>query len=64
MGDCIKDHWGFEDPSAFADGPEKDKAFQDLFDKLKRVILRLDELIENNPHQLAEHIKLIKETLI
>ncbi|MGA1227663.1 MAG: arsenate reductase ArsC [Tamlana sp.] len=64
VGDCIKDHWGFEDPSAFADGPEKDKAFQDLFDKLKRVILRLDELIENNPNQLAQHIKLIKETLI
>ena len=64
LGDCIKDHWGFEDPSACADGPEKDKAFQDLFDKLKCVISRLDELIQNNPDQLAQHIKHIRETLI
>ncbi|NCV54362.1 MAG: arsenate reductase ArsC [Betaproteobacteria bacterium] len=64
VGDCIKDHWGFEDPSAFTDGPEKDKAFQDLFDKLKRVISRLDELIQNNPELIATHIKLIKETLV
>ena len=64
VGDCIKDHWGFEDPSAFTDGPEKDKAFQDLFDKLKRVISRLDELIQNNPESIATHIKHIKETLI
>jgi arsenate reductase len=64
VGDCIKDHWGFEDPSAFTDGPEKDKAFQDLFDKLKRVISRLDELIQNNPESIATHIKLIKETLV
>ena len=64
VGDCIKDHWGFEDPSAFTDGPEKDKAFQDLFDKLKRVISRLDELIQNNPESIATHIKHIKETLV
>lgn len=64
VGDCIKDHWGFEDPSAFTDGPEKDKAFQDLFDKLKRVISRLDELIQNNPELIATHIKHIKETLV
>ena len=64
VGDCIKDHWGFEDPSAFTDGPEKDKAFQDLFDKLKRVISRLDELIQNNPELIAKHIKHIKETLV
>lgn len=64
VGDCIKDHWGFEDPSAFTDGPEKDKAFQDLFDKLQRVISRLDELIQNNPESIATHIKYIKETLI
>ena len=64
VGDCIKDHWGFEDPSAFTDGPEKDKAFQYLFDKLKRVISRLDELIQNNPESIATHIKHIKETLV
>ena len=64
VGDCIKDHWGFEDPSAFTDGPEKDKAFQYLFDKLKRVISRLDELIQNNPELIATHIKHIKETLV
>ncbi|NCW63569.1 MAG: arsenate reductase ArsC [Betaproteobacteria bacterium] len=64
VGDCIKDHWGFEDPSAFTDGPEKDKAFQDLFDKLQRVISRLDELIQNNPESIATHIKHIKETLV
>lgn len=64
VGNCIKDHWGFEDPSAFTDGPEKDKAFQDLFDKLKRVISRLDELIQNNPESIATHIKQIKETLV
>ena len=64
VGDCIKDHWGFEDPSAFTDGPEKDKAFQDLFDKLQRVISKLDELIQNNPESIATHIKHIKETLI
>ena len=64
VGDCIKDHWGFEDPSAFTDGPEKDKAFQDLFDKLKRVISRLDELIQNHPELIATHIKHIKETLV
>ena len=64
VGNCIKDHWGFEDPSAFTDGPEKDKAFQDLFDKLKRVISRLDELIQNNPESIATHIKHIKETLV
>lgn len=64
VGDCIKDHWGFEDPSAFTDGPEKDKAFQDLFDKLQRVISRLDELIQNNPELIATHIKHIKETLV
>ncbi len=64
VGDCIKDHWGFEDPSAFTDGPEKDKAFQDLFDKLMRVISRLDELIQNNPELIATHIKHIKETLV
>ncbi len=64
VGDCIKDHWGFEDPSAFTDGPEKDKAFQDLFDKLMRVISRLDELIQNNPESIATHIKHIKETLV
>ena len=64
VGNCIKDHWGFEDPSAFTDGPEKDKAFQDLFDKLKSVISRLDELIQNNPESIATHIKHIKETLV
>ena len=64
VGNCIKDHWGFEDPSAFTDGPEKDKAFQYLFDKLKRVISRLDELIQNNPELIATHIKHIKETLV
>lgn len=64
VGDCIKDHWGFEDPSAFTDGPEKDKAFQDLFDKLQRVISKLDELIQNNPESIATHIKHIKETLV
>lgn len=64
VGDCIKDHWGFEDPSAFTDGPEKDRAFQDLFDKLQRVISKLDELIQNNPESIATHIKHIKETLI
>ena len=64
VGNCIKDHWGFEDPSAFTDGPEKDKAFQDLFDKLKRVISRLDELIQNNPESIATHVKHIKETLV
>ena len=64
VGDCIKDHWGFEDPSAFTEGPEKDKAFQDLFDKLQRVISRLDELIQNNPESIATHIKHIKETLV
>ena len=64
VGDCIKDHWGFEDPSAFIDGPEKDKAFQDLFDKLQKVISRLDELIQNNPESIATHIKHIKETLV
>jgi arsenate reductase len=64
VGDCIKDHWGFEDPSAFTDGPEKDKAFQDLFDKLQRVISRLDELIQNHPESIATHIKHIKETLV
>lgn len=64
VGDCIKDHWGFEDPSAFTDGPEKDKAFQDLFDKLQKVISKLDELIQNNPELIATHIKHIKETLV
>ena len=64
VGDCIKDHWGFEDPSAFTDGPEKDKAFQDLFDKLQRVISKLDELIQNNPESIATHVKHIKETLV
>lgn len=64
VGDCIKDHWGFEDPSAFNDGPEKDKAFQDLFDKLQRVISKLDELIQNNPESIATHVKHIKETLV
>ena len=64
VGDCIKDHWGFEDPSAFTDGPEKDKAFQALFDKLQRVISKLDELIQNNPESIATHIKHIKETLV
>lgn len=54
-GDCLKAHWGFEDPSVFADGPEKDKAFQDLFDKLKQVITKFSELIQANPELLKKY---------
>ena len=64
VGDCIKAHLAFEDPSVFADGPEKDRAFQDLFDKLKKVISKFSELIQANPELLKEHIKHIEETLI
>ena len=64
VGDCIKAHWGFEDPSVLSDGPEKDRAFQDLFDNLKKVILRFDKLIQSNPNLLEKHIKYIEETLI
>ena len=64
VGDCIKAHWGFEDPSILSDGPEKDRAFQGLFDKLKKVILSFNELIQSSPNLLEEHIKYVEETLI
>lgn len=64
VGDCIKAHWGFEDPSVLSDGPEKDRAFQVLFDELKQVITKFSELIQANPELLRKHIKYIEETLI
>jgi arsenate reductase len=64
VGDCIKAHWGFEDPSVLSDGPEKDRAFQVLFDELKQVITKFSELMQANPGLLKKHIKYIEETLI
>lgn len=64
VGDCIKAHWGFEDPSSLEDGPEKDRSFQDLFDNLKRIISRFDELIQSNPKLLEKHIKYLEDTFI
>ena len=64
VGDCVKGHWGFEDPSVLSDGPEKDKAFQFLFDELKQVILKFFELIQANPGLLEKHIKHIEERFI
>jgi len=64
VGDCIKAHWGFEDPSVLTDGPEKDRAFQVLFDELKQVITKFSELMQANPGLLKKHIKYIEEALI
>ena len=64
VGDCIKAHWGFEDPSVLNDGPEKDRAFQVLFDELKQVITKFSELMQSNPGLLKKHIKYIEEVLI
>jgi len=64
VGDCIKAHWGFEDPSVLTDGPEKDRAFQVLFDELKQVITKFSELMQANPGLLKKHIKYIEEAFI
>jgi len=64
VGDCVRGHWGFEDPSTLSDGSEKDIAFQVLFDELKQVITKFSELIQANPELLRKHIKYIEETLI
>lgn len=63
VGKCLKAHWGFDDPSQITDSEKRKKAFDDLFMKLKDILIKFAKRIELEPHELQKHITFIEKAL-